>query len=201
MVSGSYCQAGILHKRFISDFKRYELKYGFLVVLFVVTVQTAHYTNPDCIKLRSNGTLWKSVTTIRHLQTRTAAIMCDRLWSWQHGDLGLPFRKKYMKPFHSSTFHTALDSLSCSRLSMLKLQWEGGGLRHLPLPSQFFPSLVTWKPALHTQWKLPSVLMQRPLLQIRPFCRHSSMSEVKIKKDKVTLEDLELPFLPPFSNL
>lgn len=51
--------------------------------------------------------------------------MCDRLWSWQHGDLGLPFRKKYMKPFHSSTFHTALDSLSCSRLSMLKLQWEG----------------------------------------------------------------------------
>lgn len=77
MVSGSYCQAGILHKGFISDFKRYELKYGFLVVLFVVTVQTAHYTNPDRIKLRSNGTLWKSVTTVRYLQTRAAAIMCN----------------------------------------------------------------------------------------------------------------------------
>lgn len=73
-----------------------------------------------------------------------------------------------------------------------------------PLPSQFFPSRVTWKPALHTQWKLPSVLMQRPLLQIRPFCRHSSMSEVKMKKkkkDEVNLEDLKLFFLPPFPTL
>lgn len=43
-------------------------------------------------------------------------------------------------------------------------------------PMQFFPSGVSSKPALQMHWKLPSVLMQRPLRHISPFTTHSSTS-------------------------
>ena len=43
-------------------------------------------------------------------------------------------------------------------------------------PWQFLPSCEISNPALQTQWKLPSVFTQRPLLQIRPLATHSSRS-------------------------
>lgn len=43
-------------------------------------------------------------------------------------------------------------------------------------PWQFLPSAEISNPALQTQWKLPSVFTQRPLLQIRPLATHSSRS-------------------------
>lgn len=44
-------------------------------------------------------------------------------------------------------------------------------------PWQFLPSAEISNPALQTQWKLPSVFTQRPLLQMRPLATHSSRSE------------------------
>lgn len=70
-----------------------------LLFCLLLLYKTPQYTSSDCIKFRSNGTLSKSVIAIRYFQTCTAASMCDWLWSWHHGDLGLPFRKKHMKRF------------------------------------------------------------------------------------------------------
>ena len=66
-------------------------------------------------------------------------------------------------------------------------------MSELYTPWQFLPSAEISNPALQTQWKLPSVFTQRPLLQIRPLATHSSRSsKIKCTKHNEYLHALQM---------
>lgn len=118
-----------------------------LLFCLLLLYRTPQYANSDCMELRSNGTFWKSIIPIRSLQTCTAASVCDWLCSWQHGDSGLPFRKKYVKHFWQFNLShrawlCAVHDLGCGSFS-----GRGVALQTLHyLHSSFRPE---WRESLH----------------------------------------------------